>query len=165
LLDPDVLAWRLGSEPEGHFVDELFVLRQAIEPVATEIAAASRTFDSLEQFKNGDGDLIGADVDFHVAILDATGNHFLAALGGLIQAALESSFRFTCRFTWIGAASIRDDRLEQHRGVLTAISEGAPKRARARMVELLDDSFDDMHKFRESRSRLTPSPSRRGWAT
>ena len=167
LLDPDVLAWRLSSEPDGHFVDDLFTLRRAIEPMAAELAATSRTPDSLariagafgrmEQFKNGDGDLIGADVDFHLAILDATGNHFLAALGGIIQAALECSFRFT----WIGAASIRDDRLEQHRGVLAAISEGAPGPARARMAELLNDSLDDMRKFRESRSRATPSASRR----
>jgi DNA-binding FadR family transcriptional regulator len=171
LLDPDVLAWRLSSEPEGHFVDELFTLRQAIEPVAAEIAATTRTpdgvaritdaFGRMERFRNGEGDLIGADVDFHVAILDATRNHFLAALGGLIQAALECSFRLT----WIGAASIRDDRLEQHRGVLAAIEEGGPDLARARMVELLNDSYDDMRKFRESRGRAGPVASRRSPAT
>jgi DNA-binding FadR family transcriptional regulator len=171
LLDPEVLAWHLSSEPEGHFVDELFTLRQAIEPVAAEIAATTRTPDGLariadafgrmERFRNGDGDLIGADLDFHVAILEATRNHFLAALGGLIQAALECSFRFT----WIGAASIRDDRLEQHRRVLAAIKDGGPELARARMVELLTDSFDDMRKFREPRSRSTPSASRRKLAT
>jgi DNA-binding FadR family transcriptional regulator len=171
LLDPEVLAWHLSSEPEGHFVDDLFTLRQAIEPVAAEIAATVRTSDGLtriadafarmERLRNGDGDLIGADVDFHVAILAATENHFLAALGGLIQAALECSFRFT----WIGAASIRDDRLEQHRGILAAIGEGAPAAARARMVELLNDSLDDMRKFRESLSRATPPASRRRVAT
>jgi len=171
LLDPDVLAWRLSSEPEGHFVDDLFTLRRAIEPVAAEIAATTRTpegvarmtdaFGRMERFRNGEGDLVGADVDFHVGILEATGNHFLAALGGLIQAALECSFRLT----WIGAASIRDDRLEQHRGVLAAIEAGGPDLARARMVELLNDSFDDMRKFRGSRSRATPVASRRSPAT
>jgi DNA-binding FadR family transcriptional regulator len=171
LLDPDVLAWRLGSEPEGHFVDDLFTLRRTIEPVAAELAATARTPDGLvriaeafgrmERFRNGDGDLIGADVDFHVALLAATGNHFLAALGGLIQAALECSFRFT----WIGAASIRDDRLEQHRGVLAAIGRGEPDLARAGMVELLNDSFDDMRKFRESRNRTAPVASPRSSAT
>jgi GntR family galactonate operon transcriptional repressor len=166
LLDPDVLAWRLSSEPEGHFVEDLFTLRHAIEPVASEIAATMRTPDSLariadaiarmERFKNGDGDLIGADVDFHVAILEATQNPFLAALGGLIRAALECSFRFT----WIGAASIRDDRLEQHHRVLAAISARAPKTARARMVELLTDSYNDMRKFRESLGDQAPAASR-----
>jgi DNA-binding FadR family transcriptional regulator len=171
LLDPDVLAWRLSSEPEGHFVDDLFTLRRAIEPVAAEIAATSRTPDGLarmtdafvrmERFRNGEGDLIGADVDFHVGILEATGNHFLAALGGLVQAALECSFHLT----WIGAATIRDDRLEQHRDILAAIRDGGPDLARARMVELLNDSYDDMRKFRESRSHATPVESRRSRAT
>ena len=156
-----------NSEPEEHFVDDLFTLRRAIEPVAVEIAATSRTpdslariagaFDRMERFRNGDGDLIGADVDFHVAILDATENHFLAALGGLIKAALECSFRFT----WIGATGIRDDRLEQHRGVLAAIDEGTPDLARARMVELLSASFDDMRNFRQSRKPASPFAQRR----
>ena len=39
------------------------------------------------------------------------------------------------------------------------------KLARARMVELLNDSLDDMRKFRESRSRATPPASRRRLAT
>ena len=170
LLDPEVLAWHLSSAPEGNFVAELFALRRAIEPVAAEIAASSRTpeglarideaFGRMERFRSGDGDLIGADVDFHLAILEATHNHFLAALGGLIQAALECSFRFT----WIGAASIRNDRLEQHRGVLAAIEVGDAELARARMAELLTDSFDDMRKFRETRGRAAPAEARRGAA-
>jgi DNA-binding FadR family transcriptional regulator len=170
LLDPDVLDWRLSSEPEGHFVDDLFTLRRAIEPMAAELAATSLTpdgvermtdaFGRMERFRNGEGDLIGADVDFHFGILEATGNHFLAALGGLIQAALECSFRLT----WIGAASIRDDRLEQHRGILAAIKEGKPDLSRARMVELLNDSYDDMRKFRESHKRPTPAAARRSRA-
>jgi DNA-binding FadR family transcriptional regulator len=169
LLDPEALAWRLNAEPEENFISDLFALRQAVEPMAAEIAATSRTEESLariadvcermERFRNGD--LIGADVDFHMAILEATGDHFLAALGGLIQAALECSFRFT----WIGAASIRDDRLEQHRGVLAAIGEGLPELARVRMVEIVSDSLDDTRRFRDLRSGVTPAASRRILAT
>ena len=171
LLDPEVLAWHLASEPEERFIADLFTLRHAIEPLAAEVAATSRTpaslariadaFGRMERFRNGERDLIGADLDFHLAILDATGNHFLAALGGLIQAALECSFRFT----WLGAARIRDDRLEQHRRVLEAIDGGGPELARARMVELLTDSFDDMRKFSELRDRATPAASQRRLAT
>jgi GntR family galactonate operon transcriptional repressor len=171
LLDPEVLVWHLSAEPEENFVAELFALRRAIEPVAAEIAATSRTPDGLariadalgrmERFRNGAGDFIGADLDFHVAVLEATHNHFLAALGGLIRAALECSFRFT----WIGAASIRDDRLEQHRGVLAAIDDGGPELARARMGELLTDCFDDMRKFRQAPGRAALAASRRKPAT
>ena len=157
LLDPEVLAWHLIAEPEDRFVADLFALRHAIEPAAAEIAAASRTaedvariagaFGRMERFRHGGGDLIGADLDFHVAILEATGNHFLAALGGLIHAALECGFRFS----WLGRGGIRDDRLEQHRGVLAAIDRGEAELARVRMVELLTDSLDDLRKFRERR--------------
>jgi len=90
LLDPDVLAWRLGSERRALRRRPVH-LAPGDRAGAAEIAATSRTANSLgriadafgrmEQFKSGDGDLIGADVDFHVAILEATGNSFLAALG------------------------------------------------------------------------------------
>ena len=98
---------------------------------------------------SGGGDLIGADLDFHLAILDATGNHFLRALGGLIQASMECSFRLS----WLGAAAIRDDRLLQHRSVLGAIREGVPNEARQRMVELLTDSIEDIRKYCRRRDR------------
>jgi GntR family galactonate operon transcriptional repressor len=159
LLDSEVLAWHLTSEPDEQIVNDLFELRRAIEPLAAEIAAASRppgsvariaeAYSRMEQFKNGGGDLIGADLDFHVAILEATRNHFLRALGGLIQASLECSFRLS----WLGAAAIRDDRLLQHGGILEAIRAGAPEEARLRMVELLNDSMDDVRKYCRRRDR------------
>jgi DNA-binding FadR family transcriptional regulator len=159
LLDSEVLAWHMTSEPEEQIVNDLFELRRAIEPLAAEIAAATRpagsvaliaeAYGRMERFKNGGGDLIGADLDFHVAILEATGNHFFRALGGLIQASLECSFRLS----WLGAAAIRDDRLLQHGGILEAIRAGAPGQARSRMVELLNDSMDDIRKYCRRRER------------
>jgi len=157
LLDPEVLAWHLSAEPEENFVENLFALRQAIEPLAAEVAARTRTPESLariaeafarmERFRHGEGDLLGADLDFHVAILEATGNHFLAALGGLIQAALECGFRFS----WLGKRRIQDDRLEQHRRILAAIEAGGVDLARACMIELLADTLDDLRRFRQRR--------------
>ena len=131
LLDPEVLAWHLQATPSEHFVDDLFVLRQMVEPAAAALAASAPSratidriadaYGRMERFKNGAGDLIGADLDFHMAILEATGNHFLAALGGLIHAALECTFRLS----WQGAARIQDDRLHQHRAIFEAIRDGA----------------------------------------
>ena len=54
----------------------------------------------MERFKDGAGDLIEADLRFHMAILDATENHFLTALGGLIHASLQCAFKYS----WEGAA-------------------------------------------------------------
>src|SRR5271166_6648350 len=132
LLDPEVLAWHLAATPSEHLVDELFALRQLVEPPAAALAASARSRDTIqriadaygrmEQFKNGEGDLIGADLDFHMAILEASGNRFLAALGGLIHTALECTFRLS----WRGAAAIQDNRLYQHRAVFEAIRDGDP---------------------------------------
>ena len=107
MLDPEVLSWHLQTTPTENFVAELFVLRQMVEPEAAALAAKARSratidriaeaYRRMDQFKDGAGDLIGADLDFHMGILDATGNHFLTALGGLIRTSLECTFELSWR--------------------------------------------------------------------
>ena len=159
VLDPEVLAWHLQAAPTEHFVRELFALRQMVEPEAAALAAASPSpttveriadaYGRMERFKNGAGDLIGADLDFHTGILEATDNRFLAALAGLIHTALEITFRLS----WKGAEHIQDDRLHQHKAIFEAIRDRAPDRARARMAELLRDSIDDVREYLRQRDR------------
>jgi DNA-binding FadR family transcriptional regulator len=159
LLDPAVLGWHLEAAPSEHFVDDLFVLRQMVEPPAAALAAATRSratidrisdaYGRMDRFKSGSGDLIGADLDFHMGILEATENPFLAALGGLIHAALECTFKLS----WQGAARIQDDRLHQHRGIFEAIRDGVPELARERMAELLRDSIEDVREFLRQRDK------------
>jgi len=159
LLDSEVLAWHLQETPNKQFVDDLFVLRQMVEPAAAALAASLRlpatveriaeAYVRMDKFKNGAGDLIGADLDFHMAILEASGNRFLAALGGLIHTALECTFRLS----WQGAARIQDDRLFQHGGILEAIRDGDAELARSRMSELLSDSIGDVREFLRHRDR------------
>ena len=162
LLDPEVLAWHLAATPSEHLVDESFALRKMVEPPAAALAAAAPSRDTIQRiadayrrmdaFKSGAGDLIGADLDFHMAILEASGNRFVAALGGLIHTALECSFRLS----WRGAAGIQENRLLQHREVFDAIREGDPESARKRMADLLRD-FD-------RRRAGVPAAARRGGA-
>jgi len=162
MLDPEVLGWHLEAAPTEEFINHLFVLRQMVEPEAAALAAAAgssatvekvaEAYQRMERFKNGAGDLIGADLDFHTGILEATENPFLSALAGLIHAALE----FTFRLSWQGAARIQDDRLLQHKGILDAIRKGAPELARRRMAELLKDSIEDARKQLSERGQ-TPS--------
>ncbi|MDR3374757.1 MAG: FadR/GntR family transcriptional regulator [Ancalomicrobiaceae bacterium] len=150
LFDPDVLAWHLQSGPEEQFIADLFTLRELVEPAAAAMAAERRLAETVERideafsrmvrFRDGSQDLIEADLAFHVAILSATGNPFLGALGGLIRALLEYSFRYS----WEGAAGIQEDRLRQHGAILEAIREGSPELARRRMTELLIDSAIDL---------------------
>jgi DNA-binding FadR family transcriptional regulator len=153
MLDPQVLAWHLQTLPAEDFVDDLHVLRQMVEPAAAAIAASARTAEMLERiaaayadmerFKDGSGDLIAADASFHLAILAATGNAFVGALGSLIRAALYATFELS----WEGAARIQDDRLRQHRLILDAIRDRKPELARRRMTELLRDSLQDVRDY------------------
>ena len=152
MLDPDFLAWHLRAALNEEFVNDLFQLRQMVEPQAAYLAAQSRDPAALERISaayadmersNGATDEVtDADLRFHQAILDATGNLFIGALGGLIDTALVGTFQLG----WRAAASIRDDRLHQHRAVLKAISDGEAAEARDRMAELLRDSVADVRR-------------------
>jgi GntR family galactonate operon transcriptional repressor len=162
MLDPDVLAWHLQAAPSEDFVAHLFQLRQMVEPQAAALAAQGCDGETLRRIEaayadmvacqDGSGDLIGADLRFHQAILEATGNHFIGALGGLIHAALIASFRLG----WQSAAFMQNDRLLQHRTVLDAIRDGMPEQAHARMAMLLRDSVDDV--MRALRGALETNP-------
>jgi len=164
MLDPDFLAWHLRAALTEEFVADLFQLRQMVEPQAAYLAAQSRAPDAIEKIKSayadmerwktGRGDLTGADLRFHQSILDATGNLFIGALGGLIHTALVGTFKLG----WSGAV-IKDDRLLQHRAVLEAIEAGAPEAARERMAVLLQDSIDDVRRALIKR-RATPAGRR-----
>jgi DNA-binding FadR family transcriptional regulator len=153
LFDPDVLAWHMQSSPTGAFISDLFVLRQMVEPAAAALAAESKSRETIDrigdayarmaEFKDGSGELIEADLDFHMGILRATSNPFLSALGGLIRASLYAAFRYS----WEGAARIQDSRLNQHFLILEAIRAAAPEVARERMRELLSDSLEDVRVF------------------
>ncbi len=167
MLDPEVLSWHLELTPTESFVAELFVLRQMVEPAAAALAATSRSratidriaeaYSRMDRFKDGAGDLIKADLDFHMGILEATGNHFLTALGGLIRTSLECTFELS----WEGASRIQDARLHQHGAILDAIRDGAPELAKERMTELLRDSINDVREFLRTREQAAPSPRKR----
>ena len=107
----------------------------------------------MVRFKDGEGDLISADLRFHLGILNATGNHFVGAFGSLIYAALFSTFKLS----WEGAARIRDNRLQQHGAVFEAIRAKKPDLARERMHALLSDSLGDVREFLHQRDQRVRS--------
>jgi len=153
MLDPEVLAWHLQTVPTEDFVSDLFVLRQMVEPPAAAMAATLRpsaaieritvAYHEMERFRDGTGDIIGADLQFHLAILEATGNHFIGALGGLIHAALLGTFKLG----WESPARMQESRLLQHKAVFEAIRDGEADGAQKAMSLLLTDSISDVREF------------------
>jgi len=171
MLDPDVLAWHLQTVPTRDFIADLYTLRQIVEPAAAALAATARkrqtieriaaAYADMERFKDGGGDLVDADLRFHLAILEATGNYFIGALGGLIHAALLGAFELS----WEGAARIPDVPLRQHYEVYEAIRDGNPEQAHERMSVLLRDSIRDVRESLRKRDAAMARSTRRARST
>ena len=167
MLDPEVRSWHLQSTPTESFVAELFVLRQMVEPEAAALAAQADSRATIERiaeayrrmdlFKDGAGDLIGADLDFHMGILEGTGNHFLTALAGLIRTSLECTFELS----WSGARKSRTIACISTRDSRGHSRQLSAELARIRMTELLRNSIDDVRQYLRQRDATgEPAPAR-----
>jgi DNA-binding FadR family transcriptional regulator len=73
-----------------------------------------------------------ADLDFHTAIINASGNWVYRQFASAIRAALLASFRLTNR-----ASQSHEQALEKHHAVLDAIRMREPQVARAAMETLI----------------------------
>jgi DNA-binding FadR family transcriptional regulator len=163
LLDPDVLAWQFAAGPFTRFIEDLFELRQMIEPQAAAIAARRAgpvEVERIEEAYRGmeaagnDSDLwIDPDLRFHQAIIRATGNELLWPLGAIIETALATSFRLSSA-DWDGPIHS----LPLHRAILDAIRMRDPEAAQAAMHRLLDGAAEDV---RRSLADKRPKASKR----
>src|SRR5450432_72602 len=97
LLDPDVLDWTFESEPDLQLLNSLFELRTVVESAAAGLAARRRSAAHLKALRSAlDGMATHtlateagrqADLDFHTALLNATGNPFIISLTTGVNAA------------------------------------------------------------------------------
>jgi DNA-binding FadR family transcriptional regulator len=143
-LDADVLAWRCSSMPTMDFVQKLSEMREIIEPAAAASAARHRSaaqlklmqeaFDAMDAAPDPES-WTSADLDFHEAILAATGNELLISLFSVIETALSSYFSMSARTTTNFKYS-----LPQHRTVLQAIRDKDPDGAHKAMLKVIADT-------------------------
>lgn len=144
MFDADILGWHLELGVDARFLGWLFEIRQMLEPLACATAALRRTSEQLEgmrkalqamyQCESSRQGFTKADLAFHQAILEASGNPFLQSIGSVIGAALATSFT-------ISSPVSSDDRfrevMRQHQAVFDAIAEKDPAAASAAMSELI----------------------------
>ncbi len=142
VLDPDLLGWQLGTEPDQDFLRDFEEFRHAVEPTAARIAAqrarplALRGIQTaLERMRASTDEpdtYFNADLDFHEAILTATDNRLLRGLRDAIRAAL------TVRHTNV-ATVLHDmkESLPHHERLADAISNGQADEAVAAAHDLL----------------------------
>src|SRR5579883_520799 len=128
LLDPDVLRWMLERKFSYELLRHFTEMRLGLEPAAAALAAKYATpellreielgLDRMTAAERGDGDHLAADISFHVAVLNATGNPFYMQLDELITTALKISIRMTNRIKGHTAS------VPAHRRVFDAIRAG-----------------------------------------
>ena len=146
LSDPDVLDWFLHVKGNTiPLIREFIDFRMEIEPGAAALAAErgdaqaiAAIFKALERMRaaeQGEDHALDADVDFHVAILHASGNRFFINMRHTIDVALHISIRVTNRTKGVTLASIAD-----HARIADAIQAGDAKGARCAMRDLLSEA-------------------------
>ena len=146
LLDPDVLRWFLERKFSPTLLLEFTQVRLAIEPMAASMAARLATdeakaaivagLDRMKAAERGEDDPLESDIAFHVAVLRASGNRFLAQMRDLIDVALRTSIRLTNRRKGVRLASIADHQKVSD-AILAGDAEGAGRAMRELMLEAL----------------------------
>jgi len=146
LLDPDVLRWLLERQFSLDLLRQFSQLRLAIEPTAAALAAQipdnpglaaiEAGFARMEAAARGADDVLDADIQFHIAVLQAVQNPFFRQFEELVRTALHTSIQFTNRF------SGRTANLARHGAVLEGIRAGEPEAARSAMHGLIAEVLE-----------------------
>ncbi len=155
MLDRDVLGWIAQSGADPHMLIRLTEVRMIVEPGACLLAAeVGREADlggiedawrRMVACVNDTRRFVEADRDFHLALLMAGGNEYLAAVGTAISAALTVSLQRTNPTAQSNQAS-----LPVHERILKALRrhDGASAaRASRRQLE------ETLQRLREQDSR------------
>jgi DNA-binding FadR family transcriptional regulator len=162
-LDTDVLEWRLETAEADKVLDQLYELRQMVEPLAASMAASKAKLADFQRMGQayeemvaaGKGDFVEPDLKFHRAIIAASGNDLFASLGKVVESALTVSFR-------IGADNPQGQRhsLEMHKAILDAIVDRDGAAARLAMQKLIDYSRQTVLDIRAGKRRGKPVRSK-----
>lgn len=149
LMDPDVLGWRYQNSPVPADLDDLAGLRVALEPGVARLAAEQATPDgtrgieeALAAMRASVGDpepFIEADLAFHAAMFEASGNDLLVHLHQMMAIALAAVRPVHTRDPARHAASV-----DRHERVLIAIRRHQVRKAEESMRQLVEGACDDL---------------------
>lgn len=146
LLDPDVLLWELTTANLPRMLEQLAEVRSIFEPAAAALAAARRDQRDVEALQQAlsrmeqaedENQATAADLDFHRAVLSATGNDLLERVELLTRALFAERDRLVHQHV-AAAGSI-----DLHRDLVDAIVVGDPVQARQASEKLLGRAIQD----------------------
>jgi GntR family transcriptional repressor for pyruvate dehydrogenase complex len=136
---------------DGAVPRRLIEARRVIEVGAAQLAARHRADADLEALEAHVARMraaaalreldafVDADIAFHSAVLDASGNVFLAALLEPLGQLLIEARRQTSAF-----AEIREHAIAYHEAIVDAIRSGSPERAARAMDAHMDQTENDL---------------------
>jgi DNA-binding FadR family transcriptional regulator len=164
LLDRDVLTWYSATVSYERFAREVQQIRFMIEPEAAALAAVNRTAEQLAEIEAAIAGMIAApdektwniaDVRFHLAILNASGNELIVPFGRAIESMLARLFEFT-----VAQRINPRDALPLHEAILKAIKARKPAAARKAAHTLISDTQNTINRAarreRQQRRAVTP---------
>ncbi len=161
MFDADILEWHLEMGVDARFLGWLFEIRQTLEPLACATAAQRRTPEQLSVMHKALQAMYGcesnrqgftkADLAFHQAILEASGNPFLQSIGSVIGAALATSFTISSPVS--SDARFREV-MRQHQAVFDGIEQRDPSAASDAMSELILQAAERV-RIKHAESALT----------
>lgn len=143
-LDRDVLRWKQAEDATA-LLHDTGELRRIVEPAAARLAAdragpddVRALYDALAAMEAaaaepGRSGYVEADIAFHRALLDASGNRLLGSLGRAVDIALEHSFLVSTQTPGAVEAS-----LPGHRAVVEAVEARDPSAAAAAVLAIIE---------------------------
>ena len=169
ILDADVLEALLDSDQGGAVLGQYLECRRILEVEAASMAAQKATKkhiasmdsalaameDATSRASERDAERLfhEADVDFHQAVMRATGNRALGALAERIHTAL-----LVARFPLARPEYRQQRALPEHRRILEAVRAGDAEAAGQAMSDHLDTIASYLHdQQRSTRRRRSPA--------
>lgn len=146
LLDADVLGWIAQSDADPELLIRLTEVRMIVEPGACALAVETGNKAGLQRVEaawlrmvegvDEPARFVEADRDFHIALLMAPGNEYLAAIGTAISAALRVSLHRTNPTARSNRAS-----LPAHERIVSALRAGDGEAAARESRRQLDEAM------------------------
>jgi DNA-binding FadR family transcriptional regulator len=130
LLDGEVLEWHTPDAITDSFLKDLEELRELIEPEAAGLAAMRATDENVEAmedaFRRMEANAADrpafarADLEFHLAVLDASHNQLIRKLKGITETVLGVLFKLQSEVT----SPVPKANIDAHRQIFVKIRDG-----------------------------------------
>jgi DNA-binding FadR family transcriptional regulator len=148
-FDADVLAWRVRLGLDEEFMNSLTQVRRALEPAAAALSAQRRSStdvarlrECVRQMARTDHtrqSFAEADLDFHLAIGNASGNPLMRSMASVIETALVAHFAHSSP---VDDPADHEATVNGHAAIVDAIEAGEERAAAEAILKVIDIGMD-----------------------